>query len=111
VQFIKKNPTRCNNVSKFLLFHTYMKLNMFRRHTDHHQEPKTALAASGFFIRGRLLNVQLVEVVRHSVPDNFHQLQVQQPSTYKKPEAASGFRLLMMVGVSPKHVELHINTE
>jgi hypothetical protein len=26
----KKNPTRCNNVSKFLLFRVYMKLNMFR---------------------------------------------------------------------------------
>jgi len=28
-------------------FHIYMKLNMFRPHTTHHQEPKTALAASG----------------------------------------------------------------
>jgi hypothetical protein len=26
VQFIKKNPIRCNSVSKFLLFHIYMKL-------------------------------------------------------------------------------------
>jgi len=31
----------------------------------------------------------LVDVVRHSVPDNVHQLPVQQPSTYEKPEAAS----------------------
>jgi hypothetical protein len=30
VQFIKKNPTRCNNVRTFLLFHIYMKLSMFR---------------------------------------------------------------------------------
>jgi len=32
-----------------------------------------------------------VDVVRHSdtVPDNVHQLHVQQPSTYEKPEAAS----------------------
>ena len=30
VQVVKKNPTRCNSVSKFLLFHIYMKLNMFR---------------------------------------------------------------------------------
>ena len=28
--FVKKNPTRCNNVYKFLLFHIHMKLNMFR---------------------------------------------------------------------------------
>ena len=27
--------------------------------------------------------------VRHSVPDNVHQLHVQQPSTYEKPEASS----------------------
>jgi hypothetical protein len=34
---------------RILLFHIYMKLNMFRgKHTAHHQEPKTALAASGF---------------------------------------------------------------
>jgi len=26
----KKNPTRCNNISEFLLFHIYMKLNVFR---------------------------------------------------------------------------------
>jgi hypothetical protein len=31
-----------------ILFHIYMKLNMFRANTAHHQEPKTALAASGF---------------------------------------------------------------
>ena len=31
-----------------LLFYIYMKLNMFRGHTAHHQEPKTELAASGF---------------------------------------------------------------
>jgi len=30
VQFIKKNSTRCNSVSKFLLFHIYMNVNMFR---------------------------------------------------------------------------------
>ena len=37
----------------------------------------------------RSLKLQLVDVVRHSVPDNVHQLHVQQPSTYAKPEAAS----------------------
>jgi len=29
-RFIKRNPTRCNNVPKSFLFHIYMKLNMFR---------------------------------------------------------------------------------
>jgi len=28
--FAKKTPTKCKNVSKYLLFHIYMKLNMFR---------------------------------------------------------------------------------
>ena len=36
-----------------------------------------------------VLDVWLVDVVRHIVPDNVHQLHVQQPSTYEKPEAAS----------------------
>jgi len=54
----KENPTRCNNVSKFLFFHIYM-------------------------------DVQLVDVVRHSVPDNVHQLHIQQPLMYEKPEVAS----------------------
>ena len=31
-----------------ILFHIYMKLNMFRRHTAHHQDLKTTLAATGF---------------------------------------------------------------
>ena len=48
VQLIKKNPTRCNNVSKF--YYSIFKWNSacFGRHTAHRQEPKTALAASGF---------------------------------------------------------------
>ena len=31
----------------------------------------------------------VVDVVRHSVPDNVHRPHVQQPCTYRKPEAAS----------------------
>jgi len=48
---IKIHKEKCNKMQqciKILLFHIYMKLNMFWRHTAHHQEPKTALAASGF---------------------------------------------------------------
>ena len=57
----------------------------FGQHTAHHQEPKTALAASGFCIRGRLLDVQLLDAVRPSTrPDSVQQLHVQQPSTYAK---------------------------
>jgi len=50
--------------------------------------------------------------VRHSVPDIVHQLHVQQPSTYEKPEAASAVLGSWWRAVCrPKHVELHINME
>jgi len=48
VQFIKKNPTRCKNVSKFYYPIFICSSSCFGRHTAHHQEPKTALAASRF---------------------------------------------------------------
>jgi len=44
---IKKNPTRCNNVSELYSIFIWSS-TCFRRHTAHHQEPKIALAASGF---------------------------------------------------------------
>jgi len=47
VQLIRKNPTRCNNVSKFYYSIFIWSSTCFGRHTAHHQEPKTALAASG----------------------------------------------------------------
>jgi len=47
-KFIKKNPTRCKNVSKFYYSTFKWSSTCFGRHTAHHQEPKTALAASGF---------------------------------------------------------------
>jgi hypothetical protein len=48
VQFIKKNPTRCNNVSIFYYSIFIWSSTCFGRHTAHHQEPQTSLAASGF---------------------------------------------------------------
>ena len=42
-----KNPTRCNSVSKFY-FRLIWSSTCFGRHTAHHQEPKTAIAAAGF---------------------------------------------------------------
>jgi len=77
----KANPTRCNSVSKFnFLF--IQSSTCFGRHTAHHQEPKTALAASGFAYV-ELLDMKLLDAV------SVQQLRVQQPSTYAKPEAAS----------------------
>jgi hypothetical protein len=67
VHFTKKNPTRCNNVSKFYYSIFIRSSTCFGRHTTHHQETKTPLAASEFLIRGRLLGVYLVDVVTHSM--------------------------------------------
>jgi hypothetical protein len=44
----KGNPTRCNNVSKFYYSIFIWSSTCFGRHAAHHQEPKTALGASGF---------------------------------------------------------------
>ena len=43
----KENPTRCNSVSKFYFIFIWS-WTCFGRHSAHHQEPKTALASSGF---------------------------------------------------------------
>ena len=48
VRSIKKNPTRCNNVSKFYYSIFIWSSTCFGWHITHHQEPKSALAASGF---------------------------------------------------------------
>jgi len=42
-----ENPTRCHSVSKFYFIFIWSS-TCFGRHTAHHQEPKTALVASGF---------------------------------------------------------------
>jgi len=65
-KFIKKNPTKMQQCIKILLFHICMKLNML---------------VEAKHVGGRCQ--------AHTVPDNVHQLHVQQPSTYAKPEAAS----------------------
>ena len=48
VQFIKKNPTGCNNVSDFYYSIFIWSSTCFGRRAAHRQEPKTAPAASGF---------------------------------------------------------------
>jgi len=68
------------------LFHIYMKLNMFRVTHRPLSRAKTALAASGFaYVEVRWTCSWWTFL--GTVPD--HQLHVQQPSTYEKPEAAS----------------------
>jgi hypothetical protein len=94
VQFIKKNPTRCYNVSKFLLFH-------FKYEAQH--------------VSGDILpNIRSLKLHWHSLA--FHTwkvvgrhtwkafgLHVQRPSTYEKTRGCQySFKLLMMGGVSPE---------
>jgi hypothetical protein len=68
VQFTKKNPTRCNNVPKFY----YSNLC----------EAQHVSSDSGR--RSQVVG----EHCQHNVPNNVHQLHVQQPSMYEIPEAA-----------------------
>jgi hypothetical protein len=74
----------------------------FGRHTAQHQEPKTALAASGFaYVEGL-----------YTRPDSVQQPHVQQPSTYAKPEAASAVLGSWWWAVCrSKHIEFHVNME
>jgi len=73
----------------------------FGWHTAHHQDPKTAQAASGFaYVKG---------CWTLSASSNHN---VQQPFTYAKPEAASAvLSSWWRAGCRPKHVGLHINME
>jgi len=91
LQFIKKNPTRCNNVSEFYYSIFIWSSTCFGRHTAQQQEPKTALAASSFaYVEGCwTCSWWIFSGTVSPVPDNAHQLHVQQTSTYKKPEPAS----------------------
>ena len=47
VNFIEKNPTRWNSIKIYYSIFIWSS-TCFGRHTAHHQEAKTALAASGF---------------------------------------------------------------
>jgi len=103
VKFIKKNPTRCNNVSKFYYSIFIWSSTCFGRHTAHRQEPKTALAASGFSyvegcwtcswwtLSGTVCAWQRPPITR---PTTFH--------LWKTRGCQCSFRLLMMGGVSPE---------
>jgi hypothetical protein len=75
-KFIKKNPTRCNNASKCLLFYIYMKLNMFRA-THHPSSGANNCTGSLWFS----MSVRLFGLVfggpSHTVPDKVYQLHVQ----------------------------------
>jgi len=87
--FIKKNPTRCNNVSKFIIPYLYEAQHVSRdtspiiRSLKLHWQP---LVFQTLKVVGRVVGERCQA---QYVPDNVHQLHVQQPSTSEKPEAAS----------------------
>jgi hypothetical protein len=88
LQFIKKNPTRSNNVS-----------TCFERHTAHHQKPKTALAASGHVVGGRCQAHWAWQRPPTTSPPTTR------PTTFhiwKTRGCQCSFRFLMMGGVSPE---------
>jgi len=103
VKFINKNPTRCNNVSKFYYCIFIWSSTCFGRHTAHHQEPKPALAASGFShtweVVGRTVGGRCQAQCAWQGPPTTR------PTTLhvcKTRGCQCSFRLLMMGGVSPE---------
>ena len=91
----KENLTRCNSISKFYFIFMWSS-TCFGRHTAHHQEPKTALAVSGF---------AYWRVVGRVVAVHWQRPATTQPTTLhvcKTRSCYCSFRLLMMGGVSPK---------
>jgi len=90
-----KNPTRCNSVSEFYFIFTWSS-TCFGWHTAHHQEPKTALAASGFaYIEGCWpYSCWMLSASSNYTANN--------PPCMQNQRLLVQFRLLMMGGVSPK---------
>ena len=82
----KENPTRCNNISKFIT--PYL-------HEARHVSGDTPPIIRSLKLRRQPPVFHTWKVVGRvadgrcqAVPDNVHQLHGQQPSTYEKPEAA-----------------------
>jgi len=91
-------PTRCNSISKFYYSLLIWSSTCFGRHTAHHQEPKPALAATGFsYVEGCwTLSGTVCAWQRPTTtsPTTFY--------VWKTRGCQCGCRLLMMGGVSPE---------
>jgi hypothetical protein len=97
-KFIKMR--QCINI---LLFYIYMKLNMFR---------ETPPIIRSLKMHWQPLVFHTWKVVGRVDGGLWQTRHVQQPFTYKKPEAASAVLGSWLWAVCrPKHVELHINVE
>jgi hypothetical protein len=102
--FIKKNPTRCINVSNFYYSIFIWSSTCFGRHTAHHQKPKTVklhwqpLIFHTWKVNGRVVGgLCQAHCAWQSPPTtrrtSFH--------VWKTRGQQCSFRLLMMDGVSP----------
>jgi len=104
-----RNSQQDATVYQNLLFHVYMKLNMFRATHRPSSRAQNYTSSLWFCVRGGLLDV---EVAGHGQLTTSSKLNVHQPSTYAKPEAASAVLSSWWWAMCrPKHVELHINME
>jgi len=113
VQFIQKNPTRCNSVPEFISPYLYEAQHVsgytppIIRSLKLHLQP---LVLYTWKVGGRVIVGRCQ--AQHALPDSVQQSHVQQPSTYAKPETSSAVLGSWWWAVClPKHVELHINIE
>jgi len=102
VKFIKKNPTRCNNLSKMYYSIFIWSSTCFGRHTAQYQEPKTALAASGFFTWMVVRRLVGGRCQAHCAWQRPPTTRLTTLHVWKTGGFQCSFRLLMMGGVSPK---------
>jgi len=97
LQFLQWKPQQDATVyHNFIIPYFKWSSTYFGRHTAHHQEPKTAQAASGFaYVEGyRYLTFSWQGYLTTARPITFH--------IYKTRVCLCNFRLLMMGGVSPE---------
>ena len=85
----KEKHNKMQQCIKILLFHIYMKLNMFRVTNRPLSGAQNLTGSRWFFIPGRLFGHVVGGRVRHSVPDMSTNYMSKQPSTCEKPMAAS----------------------
>jgi hypothetical protein len=93
-RFIMKNSSRCNNISRFYYSTFIWSSTCFGRHTAYHQEPKIALAASGFLYVKGCWTCRWWTLSGLTRPTTFH--------VWKTRGCQCNFKPLMMGGVLPE---------
>jgi hypothetical protein len=85
----KEKSNKIQQCTKILLLHIYMKLNMFRVTPPIIRSVKLNWLPPVFHTWKVVGHVVGERCQGHTVPDNVHQLHVEQPFMYEKPEAVS----------------------